>query len=123
MDETWANAHHTVASKWYDGSSAGKDVVQAESPLGKGKGFIVLHAGSEKGSLPECSLIFVSRTNSADYHDEKNGDHFEEWIEHKLLPSLPAGAAIIMDNAPSHSIKTKELWAPTLSTWKAEMQA
>ena len=64
------NAPHTVALKEYDDSSAGEDLVQAEAPLGKEKHLIVLHAGSEEGFLPECSLIFVGRTNSADYHDE-----------------------------------------------------
>ena len=77
----------------------------------------------KKDSSLSSFPFFVGQKNSADNHDEMNGTHFEEWFEHKLLPNLPAGAAIVMDNAPYHSIKTKESWAPTSSTRKAEMQA
>ena len=121
LDETWVNAHHTVTSKWYDCSAnPGRDAVQAEAPTGKGKRLIILHAGYEGGFLPDCSLVFVGKTNSIDYHDEMNGDHFAEWFEHKLLPNLPAGAAVVMDNAPYHTVKTKESWAPTSKTLKAD---
>ena len=51
-----------------------------------------------------------------------NGDHFVEWFEHKLLPNLPVGAAVVMDNAPYHTIKTKESRAPTSKTLKADIQ-
>ena len=51
-----------------------------------------------------------------------NGDHFAEWFQHKLLPNLPAGAAVVMGNAPCHTVKTKESWSPTSKTLKADMQ-
>ena len=51
-----------------------------------------------------------------------NGDHFAEWFENKLLPNWPAGAAVLMDNAPYRTVKTKESWAPTSKTLKADMQ-
>ena len=51
-----------------------------------------------------------------------NGDHFAEWFEHKLLLNLLAGAAVVMDNVPYHTVKTKESWAPTSKTLKADMQ-
>ena len=96
-------------SKWYDCSAnPGRDTVQAEVPTGKGRRLIILHAGYEGGFLPDCSLIFVGKTISIDSHDEMNGDHFAEWFEHKLLPNLPADAAVVMDNAPYHTVKTKE---------------
>ena len=41
---------------------------------------------------------------------------------HRLLPNLPAGAAVVMDNAPYHTVKTKESCAPTSKTLKADMQ-
>ena len=53
---------------------------------------------------------------------EVNGDHFAEWFEHKLLLNLPAGAAVVMDNPPYHTVKMKESWAPTSKTLKADMQ-
>ena len=68
------------------------------------------------------SFLLVKPIPSTYYHDEMNGDHFAEWFEHKLLPNLPAGAAGVMDNAPYHTVKTKESWAPTSKTLKADMQ-
>ena len=35
---------------------------------------------------------------------------------------MPAGAVVVMDNAPYHAVKTKESWAPTSITLKADMQ-
>ena len=96
--------------------------IQAEAPTGKGKRLIVPHAGYEGGFLPDCSFIFVGETNSIDYQDEMNGDHFAEWFEHKLLPKSSASAAVFMDNAPYHTVKTEESWAPTSKTLKADMQ-
>ena len=95
-----------------------------EAPTGKGKCLIILHAGFEGGFLPKCSLICVGKYNnySIDYHDEMNGDHFEEWLEHKFLPNLLASAAVVIDNALHHTVKTKESWAPTLTTRKADFQ-
>ena len=51
-----------------------------------------------------------------------NGDHFAEWFEHKLLPILPASVTAVMDNAPYHTVKTKESWAPTSKMLQADMQ-
>ena len=108
--------------QWYDCSKhAGRDTIPAEAPIGKGKRKI-LHAGYEGVFLLECSLVFVGKTNSADYHDEMNGDHLEEWFEHNLLLNLPAGAAIVVENAPYHTVKAQESWAPTSKTRKADMQ-
>ena len=123
LDETWVNANHTVLSRWYDDVSGGRDSVPKEAPTGKGKRLIVLHAGYRGGFLPECACVFIGKTNSADYHDEMNGTHFEEWFENSLLPNLPAGSAIVMDNAPYHTVKCPESVAPTSSWRKAEMQA
>eukprot|EP00117_Sycon_ciliatum_P011700 scpid77563/ scgid13068/ len=55
-----------------------------------------------------------------------NAKHFEEWWTQKLLPSiqqhLPAGAVIVMDNAPYHTAKTQASKCPTTSSRKAEIQ-
>ena len=75
LDETWANAH--------DG--------------------IILGAGGETGWIPNTTLIFRSKKNTGDYHDEMTADHFEEWFATKLLPNVPANSLIVMDNATYHS--------------------
>ena len=74
-------------------------------------------------SVPNFSFSSSCQEVLANYHHEMIGADLEERFEHKLLPNLPTGAAIVMDNAPDHSIKTKELRAPILSARKAEMQA
>ena len=37
---------------------------------------IVLHAGSAEGWVTCADLMFRSKTNSADYHNEMNSEHF-----------------------------------------------
>ena len=122
LDETWVNAHHTVSYKWYDESADVDKIDPKEAPSGKGKRLIILHAGYEGGFLPNCSCVFIGKTKSSDYHDEMNGRHFQEWWEEKLLPNLPEGATIVMDNAPYHTVKTATSSAPTSSTRKKDMQ-
>ena len=64
-----------------------------------------MHAGWKEGWIPDAELVFVGRKSvtSADYHDEMNSAHFEEWWEHHLLANLPPGAVIVLDNAPYHN--------------------
>ena len=122
LDETWVNAHHTVHHKWYDTTQSTDGEQPQEAPSGKGQRLIILHAGTTKGFLPDCELVFVGKTKSYDYHDEMNALHFEEWWSHQLLPNLPAGAVIVMDNAPYHTVKTDATTCPTSSSTKADMQ-
>lgn len=116
------NAHHTLSRGWYDTGDpervvAGPPVNPVEPPTGKDKRLIVLHAGSKAGWVEGCQHVFVGRGNSADYHDEMNGQHCEEWWHDKLLPGLPDGSIIVMDNAPYHSVQTEQSRAP-LTSWK-----
>ena len=45
-------------------------------PNGKGQRLIVVHAGGVEGWVEGADLVFKSKTNSADYHDEMNNQHF-----------------------------------------------
>lgn len=116
LDETWINANHTVKKCWVDKDGKGG----IACPLGKGQRLIIVHAGSSTGFVPNAKLSFVSKTNSSDYHDEMNAKHFEEWIEQKVFPNIPAGSTIVMDNASYHSVRAEKL--PTSNSRKAEMQ-
>ncbi|XP_066596594.1 uncharacterized protein [Prorops nasuta] len=93
LDETWVNAI---------------DVSSAPNPSGKGKRLIELHIGSEGGFVPGALLCFESKKNTADYHDEMNGDTFLEWFTY-VLPALDQNSVIVMDNAPYHSVKTEKI--------------
>ena len=52
-------------------------------------------------------MVFLSKTNSADYHDEMNSEHLMEWFRYRLLPSIHDNSVIILDNATYH-IKQKD---------------
>ena len=114
LDETWLNAGDCVDRVWKDNTVLSKHdafnkglTTGATNPTGKGKRLIILHIGSDKGFLPGGLLCFESKKNSADYHDEINGDNFKEWFE-TILPRLEPNNIIVMDNAPYHSVKLEK---------------
>ena len=68
---------------------------------------IVLHDGGAKGWVDGADLVFRSKTNSADYHDEMNSEPFMECLMEQILPRLEEPSAIILDNAhPTTNRKT-----------------
>ena len=74
-DETWVNAHHTKYYIWVDNDGKGGWKV----PSGKGQRLIVVHAGGVEGWVEGADLMFKSKTNLADYHNEMNYQHYMEW--------------------------------------------
>ena len=118
LDETWCNQHHTVGRAWQD-----NEVSPRDAPSGKGKRLIILHAGSRQGWVPEAGLVFVGKVGSADYHDEMNQTHFEDWWTHQLLPNLPPASVVVLDNAPYHNRRTEDTIAPTSASKKADIIA
>ena len=56
----------------------------------------MLHAGSAEGWVPGADLMFRLKTNSSDYHDEMNSEHFMEWFMKQLLPNIPNNAVIVV---------------------------
>lgn len=114
LDETWLNENISQDKGWTDGTVKGT----IGSPLGKGKRLIICHAGSKQGWIKAAPLVFQSKKTS-DYHEDMNSEVFENWFFNTLIPAIPKGSSIIMDNAPYHSrIKDK---APTSSSMKADM--
>ncbi|XP_077498610.1 uncharacterized protein LOC144109685 [Amblyomma americanum] len=127
-DETWVNAGHTRSRVWTDctiqsahhanrsGLSTG-----LQNPSGKGGRLIVTHCGSEQGFVEGAAEVFRAKKNSGDYHEEMNGEHYENWFSRRLLPLLPPGSVIVMDNAPYHSVKQDKV--PRMSSLKKDIQA
>lgn len=114
LDETWMNENISKEKGWTDGTVKGT----LAAPLGKGKRLIICHAGSQQGWIEAPPLVFRSNKTS-DYHEDMNADVFERWFFETLLPCIPVGSVIIMDNAPYHSrVKDK---APTSNSTKGEM--
>jgi len=115
LDETFLHQNHTVSKCWLLYGSGGFKV-----PTGKGSRFIILHAGSKQGFIPNCLLTFQSKTGSEDYHQEMTGDVFTNWFTSSLIPNIPAHSCIVMDNASYHTIQESKV--PTMSSTKAAMQ-
>ena len=115
-DETWVNAHHTNDYIWLDKDGQGGWKV----PSGKGSRLIVLHAGGGEGWVEGADLVFLSKTNSADYHDEMNSEHYIEWLMEQLLPTLQGPSVIVLDNVSYHN-KQKDK-APTTKDRKADIK-
>ncbi|CAC5369140.1 unnamed protein product [Mytilus coruscus] len=88
LDETWLNTNRVVKGDWLDVPSTSMSVFEPHCkgthrkvPSGKGTRLIILDVGSsQQGLIPGCGLIFESKTNSSDYHDEMNKEHFTEWF-------------------------------------------
>ncbi|KAL4101220.1 hypothetical protein QTP88_021240 [Uroleucon formosanum] len=123
LDETWVNAGETHSRTWVDTTVAStRDAhlrgltTGQKAPSGKGKRLIVLHIGSSDDFVPGGLLCFESKTNSAYYHDEMNGDTFYEWFV-KTLPLLKPNAIIVMDNASYHSVKKQKI---PVRSWKKQ---
>ena len=112
-DETWVNAHHNNEYIWVDSDGSGGWKV----PSGKGRRLIILHAGGVDGWVEGADLVFRSKTNSTDYHDEMNSKHYMEWMTQQLLPRLEEPTVIILDNASYHN---KQKDKPPTSTDKKD---
>lgn len=83
LDETWVNAGETISKSWIDNTiTSHRDAfvkgltTGQKTPSGKGKRLIVVHIGSTEGFVVGGLLVFKSKKNSGDYHEEMNGDTF-----------------------------------------------
>lgn len=126
LDETWVNAGDVSNKTWVDNTiQSARDAflkglsTGAANPSGKGKRLIVLHIGSEEGFVPGGLLLFESKKNTGNYHDEMNGETFFDWMK-TVLPLLKDNCVIVMDNAPYHSVQTD--LCPTSSWKKADIE-
>ncbi|KAJ8316791.1 hypothetical protein KUTeg_004695 [Tegillarca granosa] len=74
MDETYINSSHTVSKCWQlDGNGL-------SVPIGPGDRLIVVDAGSEKGFVPNTSLIYKAKSSTGDYYHEMNAENFTKLI-------------------------------------------
>ena len=52
---------------------------------------------SEEGIVKSTVKVFVGRKNARDYHEEMNGEHFEEYLREQVVNELEAGSIAVMD--------------------------
>uniref|UniRef100_A0A6P7H5N0 Uncharacterized protein LOC114346491 n=1 Tax=Diabrotica virgifera virgifera TaxID=50390 RepID=A0A6P7H5N0_DIAVI len=109
-DETYLHSSHTTSKSWDDGTSK-----CLKSPVAKGQWLIIVHAGGEKGFVPNGLLIFKSGQRTGDYHNDMNHENFIRWLQEKLIPNLQHKTALVLDNASYHNVACEA--APT-SSWK-----
>lgn len=115
LDESYVHQSYKLQKCWQS-----IDVSGVKHNVSKGKRYIIVHAGSEKGFIPNALLIFTGANKNADYHSEMNKSNFTKWVEQKLIPNLPPASIVVMDNAPYHSAMLNK--APTSATKVAEIK-
>lgn len=127
LDETWVNVGNTVTSAWRDKTiSSARDAFLAglsaglKQPTARGPRFALVNAGGEQGFVNGAEFTFLCKKNSADAHEEVDGECFEKWFQEQLLPNVPEGTVIVMDNASYHSRRQDKI--PTSKNTKKEIQ-
>lgn len=104
LDESYIHESHKVTKCWLS-----LDIAGVQQDVSKGKRCIVVHAGSEKGFVPNALLMFSGKNKQEDYYSEMNAHNFTKWITEKLVPNITEPSIIVMDNAPYHSIITNKV--------------
>lgn len=99
LDESYVNKNHSNDFIWY----SGEDGPWVQKPTGKGERLIIINAISSKGWVNQAQLVFQAKRKTGDYHGQMNAGLFQRWFREKLLPNIPEGSLIIMDNAPYHN--------------------
>lgn len=115
LDETYVLSSTVKSMSWSDDSNQGVKV-----PLSKGDRMIIIHAGGEKGFVPNALLMWKASCHTGDYHDNVNTEMFTKWLKEKLLPNLEPKTVIVIDNAPYHNSHIDK--APTSKSRKQEMK-
>jgi hypothetical protein len=126
-DESWVNTGTTVAKVWKDktlqtprqaflaGLSTG-----LKPPTARGPRCALVHTGNENGFLPNTQLVLLCEKNTADAHDEMDGEIYERYFKDQFLLNLPQSSVIVLDNAFYHSRKIETV--PTVSWRKGKFQ-
>jgi hypothetical protein len=81
----------------------------------------ICHIGNEEGYLEhqyETMLVFEEKCGSADYHNEMNSLHYQEWFK-RVFHHIPNKSAIVIDNALCHTMQDPETRNPNQS-WKKD---
>ncbi|CAG9134081.1 unnamed protein product [Plutella xylostella] len=115
LDESYIHATYKFKKCWQSIDTHG-----VITDISKGKRWIIVHAGNEKGFVPNALLIFSGTNKQEDYHSEMNRHNFTKWITEKLIPNLKEPTIIVMDNAPYHSVVKNK--APTSASKVAEIK-
>ena len=117
-DESYVNKNHSNDFVWYYDD----DGPWIQKPAGKGERLIIMNAITKEGWVPGAKVTFRSTRKTGDCHGQMNQEMFTKWFGEKLLPNIPAGSLIIMDNASYHNILSP-VSAPTPSCRKEKIRS
>lgn len=67
--------------------------------------WILLHAGGKLGYISSAQYLFRIRSDSTTYKEELTTDIFLSWLEESLIPNLPQGCLVVMNNTKYNSDK------------------
>lgn len=115
VDETYVHTSYRPSKCWQSENEPGPS-----SDISLGERYIVVHAGTEEGFIPNALLVYKSKDNNADYHHDMNKENFKKWLSSKLIPNLPGPSVIIMDNASYHCTQINKV--PTIAKRKDEIK-
>ena len=118
LDESYVNKNHSNDFVWYYDD----DGPWIQKPTGKGERLIIMNAITREGWVPGAKVTFRSTRKTGDCHGQMNQEMFTKWFGEKLLPNIPAGSLIIMDNASYHNILSP-VSAPTPSCRKEKIRS
>lgn len=116
LDESYVNKNHSNDLIWY----SNEDGPWVQKPTGKGERLIIINAITQSGWVPNAKLVFKSTKKTGDYHGQMNYELFEKWFTEILLPNIPKGSSIIMDNASYHN-RLSEKSPPTSQSAKSKI--
>lgn len=100
LDESYVNKNHSNDFVWYFDD----DGPWIQKPTGKGERLIIINAITKDGWVPGAKLTFKGSKKTGDYHGQMNQKLFTKWFRDQLLPNIPEGSLIIMDNAAYHNV-------------------
>lgn len=115
-DESYVLTTHVRNNTW-----AQKDKPSSFlKKISTGTRYILVHAGTDVGFIENACLVWKANSTVGDYHSNMSFENYVKWLNEKLLPNLPVGSVIVMDNASYHNTRAEKL--PTSNSRKAEMQ-
>ena len=117
LDETYINKNHSARFTWYPE----EDGPWVNKPSGVGPRLIIVHAISWDGWVQGGELVFQAKKRTGDYHGQMNWNNFSKWFETQLMPNIPEGAFVVLDNAKYHNVLVQDFF-PNASHTKEELR-
>lgn len=115
-DESYVLSTHVRNNTW----AQKKESTPFLKKISTGTRFILVHAGTKDGFIENACLVYKATSTAGDYHSNMSHDNYIKWLNEKLLPNLPEGSVIVLDNASYHNTRAEKI--PTSATKKADMQ-